>query len=269
MQEIKIGELREIQLAILEYVNSFCTENKINYSLSGGTLIGAVRHKGYIPWDDDIDIMMPRPDYEKFCATFNDFATKNNLKLINSFNDRQFFQPFSKVVDTRTYLIETYNRPIDKMGVYIDVFPIDGLPNEEKKRDFYWKRIFKKRNFASVIYQKNNSKEYGFKKVARLVLFYLLKIFPANFFAKKINKTAMKNDYASSEYIACSVFGYGRKEEMPKSVFDSFIDVDFEGRKFKALAGWKTYLTNLYGDFMQLPPKEKQVAKHDFKAYWR
>ena len=80
---------------------------------------------------------------------------------------------------------------------------------------------------------------------------------------------AMRNIFDSSEYVACSIFGYGRKEEMPKSVFDNFVELDFEGMKFKAMCGYETYLSNLYGDYMQLPPAEKRVAKHDFEVFWR
>lgn len=266
MKQLNIDEIRKIQLSILMYVHDFCIKNNIRYSICGGTLIGAVRHKGYIPWDDDIDIMMPRPDYEKFCGTFND-NKDSSFKILNSFNDKDFFQPFSKVVDTNTVLVEAYDRPVRNLGANIDVFPIDGLPNDNVAREKYWKKIFKKRNFATVVYSKKNKNERGLKKVARFILFYLFRLFPANVFAKRISRLAQKNDYQNSSYIACSVFGYGKKEEMPKSVFDSFVDLTFEGLEFKALQGWNTYLSNLYGDYMQLPPVEKQVAKHDFECF--
>lgn len=268
MKELTFDEVKETQLKILDFVDSFCKENNIQYSLCGGTMIGAVRHKGYIPWDDDIDIFMPRPDYEKFCSTFN--KESGDFSVINCFSDKQYFYAFAKVTDKKTKLIEPiYDRTVKNLGVYIDLFPVDGLPDDSKKRVSYWKKMLAKRNFSTVVYKKRRPNLNVFQKITQRCFFHIFRILPANFFAKKINKFAMKNDFGSSEYVACSVFGYGRKEEMLKSVFDSFEDVDFEGRKFKALSGWKTYLTNLYGDFMMLPPKEQQVAKHSYKAYWR
>lgn len=268
MKEIQIDELKSIQLAILEYVHDFCIKNNIRYSLCGGTLIGAVRHKGYIPWDDDIDIIMPRDDYEKFCSLFCQDSTNSAYKLITCFNDKQYFQPFAKVVDSRTRLIESYDRPVDSLGVYVDVFPSDFLPEDFAKRNRFWRKILKKRNFATVIYQKINKKEGLVKRICRIILYYLFRPFPANMFAKKINKFSAKESNLSS-YVACSVFGYGRREEMSRTVFDSFVDMSFEGRQFKVMQGYDIYLSSLYGDYMKLPPKEKQVPKHDFKAYWR
>lgn len=267
MKKIELEELRALQLNILQAVHDFCSEHSIRYSLSGGTLIGAVRHKGYIPWDDDIDIMMPRPDYENFCLLFN--SENNRFQVVNSFNTKEFFQPFSKVSDTFTILNESYDRPIANLGVNIDVFPIDGLPNNEKKRNRYWKVIKIKKKFSTFIYEKKNDKERGLKKIIRLCFFFILKPFPANTFAKRLHKIGMKNNFIGSTVIANSIFGYGRKEEMPGNLFDSFIDIKFEGRRFKAVEQWNTYLTNIFGDYMKLPPKNERLAKHEFDAYFK
>ena len=165
MKQINIEEIRKLQISILLYVHEFCKKNNIRYSLSGGTLLGAVRHKGYIPWDDDIDIMMPRPDYERFVNEFNENRKDVEYKVICSYNDSQFFQPFAKVVNTKTFLKETYKRPVAQMGVYIDVFPIDGLPNDEQKREKYWNFIARQKNISTAVYENDNSREKGIKKL--------------------------------------------------------------------------------------------------------
>ncbi len=269
--QINIDELKQLQLGIMQFVHNFCLKNHVRYSMSGGTLLGAVRHKGYIPWDDDIDIMMPRPDYELFCKLFNDkTAQKDSIyKIISSYNDSQFFQPFAKVVDTRTFLKEKYDKSVDNLGVYIDVFPIDGLPNDKNKREKYWHFIAKQKNISTAVYIKNNPKEHGIKKALRRILFFIFSFRHANFYANKLHKYGKRNRFAGSKFIANSIFGYHKKETMPGTLFDSFIELDFEGRKFMAVKDWKTYLTNLFGDFMKLPPVEQQIAKHDFEVFWR
>lgn len=131
-KEITMEELRAIQLDILDKIHAFCTEHGIRYSLGGGTLLGAVRHKGYIPWDDDIDIMLPRPDYERFLKEFDGKYAELNLQHYG--NDNTCCIPFAKVYDNRTVLIEK----LQKSGIYIDVFPIDGLPEESKIKDYLY-----------------------------------------------------------------------------------------------------------------------------------
>lgn len=268
MKEILLDELKVLELETLQTIHDFCEKNGIHYSICGGTLIGALRHKGFIPWDDDIDIIMPRVDYEKFKALFNE-KKDSPLKFIDCFNTKQYFQPFGKVVNTKTKLIETYARPIDDMGVYIDVFPVDGIPAGVENREQFWRKITKIKNLNTVIYEKNIDGESAIKHFIRLVLFYLFRPLPANIIAKRISRFAEKVDFNASETVASSIFGYGRDEEVVRSVFDSYVDVDFEGRKFKAMSGYETFLHNIYGDYMQLPPEEKRVLKHNFKAYWR
>lgn len=140
-KEIKVEELKQIQLDILKFVDKFCKENNLKYFLAYGTLLGAVRHKGYIPWDDDIDIIMFREDYEKFVTTFKDVNYKVFATEVNS----KYPYPFAKVGDTRTYYMEEIKDVIDT-GVNIDVFPLDYLP-ENRIKD-----ICNKRNFLQKVW---------------------------------------------------------------------------------------------------------------------
>lgn len=271
MKKIEIDELRLIQLEIMQYVHDFCKSNNIRYSMSGGTLLGAVRHRGYIPWDDDIDIMMPRPDYERFCMLFDNrvFQANTTYRVISSYNDSQFFQPFAKVVNTKTFMTEAYDKPLDHLGVNIDVFPIDGLPDDENEREKYWKFIARQKNISTAVYEKNNPNEHGIKKVLRRILFFLFGFRKTNFYANRLHEYGKKNLFEDSKFIANSIFGYHKKETMPGSLFDGFVELDFENKKFMAVKDWKIYLTNLFGDYMKLPPVEQQITKHDFEAWWR
>ena len=138
---INVEELKQVQLDILKFVDEYCKKNNLKYYLAYGTLLGAVRHKGYIPWDDDIDLLMFREDYEKFVTSFKDerykvFATEVNAK---------YPYPFAKVGDTTTYFEEEIKDVMDT-GVNIDIFPLDYLPEDKVKS------VTKKRNFLQKIW---------------------------------------------------------------------------------------------------------------------
>lgn len=268
LKKIELEELKKLQVECLQFIHDFCKKNNIRYSVSGGTLLGAVRHKGYIPWDDDIDIMLPRPDYEKFCSAFN--ADNNSqFKVFCSYNDPQWFLPFAKVVNTKTFMKEWYDKPVDNMGVYVDVFPIDGLPNDEIKREKYWSFIARRKTISTCVYQKNYEKEKGVKKILRRILYNLFSFKKQNFYANKLHKMGMKNPFENSFYVANSLYGYHKKETMPGNLFDKFVEVKFEGKEFMAVSDWNTYLTNLFGDYMKLPPVEQQVSNHHYEVWWR
>lgn len=268
LKTIDLHELRSLQMKMVDYVDSLCKEKNLRYSLCGGTMLGAARHKGYIPWDDDIDIFLPRPDYEKLIQiVLVDGDTP--YKMLSCCTDKRYFYSFAKLYDSRTLLYEHYDRILKGIGVFIDIFPIDGLPESEKERTSYWNktRILKRLN--TMIYDKWDRKENLPKHIFRFTMYCLFKLLPPGMIARKLNRMAQKYPVDESSIVATSVFGYGRREEMPHSIIESFCDVPFEDRTYRALADWHTYLTNIYGDYMKLPPKEQQVLKHDAEAFWK
>ena len=132
-------------------VHQFCEENGIKYYMIAGTLIGAIRHKGFIPWDDDIDIAMPREDYEKFLKIFPEYGKKNNLLAVNNRTKPYYGRPMTKVIDTRTSLTEPEYRSDDPIGVFVDIWVMDGVPDDASKGDWLKKmRREKEILFASV-----------------------------------------------------------------------------------------------------------------------
>lgn len=255
---ITLEEIREIQLDILRKVHTFCIKNKLRYSLGGGTLLGAVRHQGYIPWDDDIDIMMPRPDYEKFLLTFN----SENLNIIDCKRTQTYFKPFAKVFDCRTVLEEEN----DINGIYIDIFPIEGLPNPQK-----WKEYFK--NYSALALKLWKLTKYpNFEKRPYGRIKYLINkiILPKReTIIEQIDSFLAKYPYDNALYRGVITGRYAEKEFMDAKAFQDYVLLPFEGENFMAIAGYDAYLTKHYGNYMQLPPKEAQISNHKYIAYWK
>lgn len=282
MKEITAEELKQIELSILKDVAKFCDDNNIRYYLGGGTLLGAVRHKGFIPWDDDIDISMPRPDYIRFVTTYNGTHPHFFVKSIEI--DAKYWRTFAKVFDNRTYLQEDCIRVQKKgNGVFIDVFPIDGLPNT------HWKQLllFKEQEFFNFLYHGsawNYTKSYKYadanrrfstfkgyiRTVLKFVAITLLHPLPTTWLIKKINSNASKYSYLNATYIGAIVdCAHGATcEKIAKVEFEPRILFEFEGGWFWGPKGYHLYLSNLYGDYMKLPPPNKRVTHHDFKAFW-
>lgn len=259
-KEITMEELRAIQLDILDKIHAFCTEHGIRYSLGGGTLLGAVRHKGYIPWDDDIDIMLPRPDYERFLKEFDGKYAELNLQHYG--NDNTCCIPFAKVYDNRTVLIEK----LQKSGIYNDVFPIDGLPEESKIKDYLYiyNNQLHKIYFMTPFYIITGSLKDRIKYYVKKLIYPTRDKYITGFY------NFLKSYSFENSVNAGAICGiYAEKELMPRETFESYITVEFEGRQYMAIKDYDAYLTKHYGDYMQLPSKEKQVSHHVFTAYWK
>ena len=256
-REIQLNELKKIQLNILDAVNDFCRLNNITYYLACGTLLGAIRHKGYIPWDDDIDIVMPRPDYLKFLKTFK----SENLEILSIYNNNKCPFSFAKVMDIRTQIIESTNIK-QVIGINIDIFPLDGLPTNIKSSNWhFYKLMFYSK--LCVVKTLNISKRHSFRKNISL---FIAKIF--TFFFPKMDKLGMKYDYTKCDYAGILVFPVSPAERLIKSNFKSGGTTEFCGKQYPIPVGYDTWMRNIYGDYMQLPPKNKQVSNHSFNAYW-
>ena len=269
MQQLSIEEIRKIQIGMLEYFNKYCEEHSLKYSLCGGSLLGAIRHGGYIPWDDDIDVMMPREDYMKL----KDLGRINERYIFKSPYEPDTNYPYSsiKMCDLTTELIEENTTKRIKSNVYIDIFPIDGLPNSRKKCERYFKRM-KRRDllFYSLRIAKYN-RMYGscLHKLLWTYIDYISHIIDATKIIEKTAIIAQRYKFDTSEYIGnvtCS--GYGIKERMKKEIFD-IGTTEFEGKRFKAIKGYDVYLKNLYGNYMELPPKEKRTRVHNYTVYYK
>ena len=264
LEEIKIEELKRIQLEILDNVANFCEKNKINYWLDCGTLLGAIRHKGYIPWDDDIDIGMLREDYERFMELYNKENEQYKFYCIE--NNKKFDYPHGKVIDTNTILYEPDMKHGKKIGVYIDVFVYDNAPDDNLEVE----KMFKKRDKLLILNVVKNSPYFVSKstliqKILRFIGYYVLKLLPTGFFSKLLIKNSSK--YKNCETNKVGNFTSYSKVAVDKDIFSSFVQVRFEDRMYSAPVGYDKWLKSFYGDYMKLPPEEKRISTHKFVAF--
>lgn len=263
-KELGLTELKRIQLDILKDVDAFCKLHNLRYSLAYGTLLGAVRHKGFIPWDDDIDIMMPREDYQRFMETYSSEKYQQKYK----YDKTDVSLPFGKVYDTTTVLIENVNNS-DSPGVFIDVFPIDREPSDITVRKNIKNKIrllYRLKVIKNVRINKNRS---IIKNTALMALKVLTSPFTYCKILKDLNDLMIKsNKYNSETLTDYNDFG-NEKLHLNKDAFDSLVSLQFEDSKFLSFFNYDEILRMMYGDYMKLPPEEKQITHHGFKAYHR
>ena len=260
MRTINLDELKSIQLDLLQKTADFCEKNGLRYFLCGGTLIGAIRHKGYIPWDDDIDIAMPRPDYDRFVKSFN--HPENYYQVVSPDINSEYEYCFAKVYDNRTVLNELHY-PGDTFGVYIDVFPADGVKDASQIRKIMLLRKILNTKRA------NYFKRTISKKIINTFGKMLLLPYSAHQIAKWIDNECRKYAFGSLPKAGVIANPFGPGEMVDKSVFDSEVYREFEGRKYRVPIGYDTWLRSVYGDYMQLPPVEHRVSHHTFDAWWK
>ena len=259
--EQRLRQLQLTQLEILKTFDSFCKENDLKYSLFFGTLLGAVRHKGFIPWDDDLDVGMPREDYEKFLNLWEKSTYSQKYILQNKNNSPLFTQTFTKIRKDHTTFIEIESEiGCYHNGIFIDVFPFDKAPDGFlKEKLFLWKAM------KYLLF----SREYVDPKSNPLIKLISKIILKSSTGEKRINArnkllnqiTGYQTCNDSFHYVHISTFS-----EMfikyDKTLFEKITYINFEEEYFSVVENWDYVLQKLYGDYMQLPPKEKQVLAH-------
>lgn len=255
-------ELQGRLLDVLKWFHKLCEREELTYYAQGGTALGAVRHNGFIPWDDDLDVGMPRGDYEKLKRLSEKMNGQSPYYIEFPGERKDFVYPYCKIYDTRTTLIEN-TRYKTKRGIFIDVFPIDGIGNtmEESIRNF--KRIDYKNNLlCTQICALRKGRELY--KNASIVLLRAVPFLDHLKIIKDIDKLSKLYDYDECNYVANLCGNWHEKEIMDKRWVEKSILCKFEDAQIYIPENYDEYLTRMYGDYMKLPPVEKQITHHDF-----
>lgn len=268
MKKINIVEQKKIMVEILAYFDKVCRQNNINYSLIGGSLIGAIRHQGIIPWDDDIDVILSRDNYLKIIEILekDDDA---RFKILTKNNTKDYFFPFPKLVDKRTYVVEHQNlEQISEYGIYIDIFSYNFMPNSQKERT---KAVKKIKLYNSMMSRKKlNFKKEGIKQnFLRFNKNMISKVIGYDSIYKKLEKIYNKYSKNKSDYVVSNWPIYDISKEIQKSnSIAEYINVSFENIQVMIFKNYDEILKTTFGDYMQLPPEDKRKS-HGLEAYWR
>ena len=262
MKQLTSEEIKEIQLEVLQEFHDFCIANNIKYSLCAGTLLGAIRHKGYIPWDDDIDVMMPRKEYFRFLKLYS----SNKFSLYTYDNHSNYMLSYAKLCDNRTIITEGTSYESD-YGIDIDIFPLDFFPDTIKESEKWSRHLGFLKDLREMKGMKLSSERSINKNIVVLIMRFLLLPVSMKYLVKRVDVVAQKYSYKTNGYLGNMTNGYRMKERNPMA--KGLIDVEFEGRFFKAVENYDVYLKGLVNNYMQLPPVEKQVSTHTVTAYWK
>lgn len=256
------NELRHLQLTMLEMlklVDKICRENNIQYSLCSGTLLGAVRHKGFIPWDDDLDIRMTRENYDKFLEVWSKLKPEGYF-LQNKENSPRFSHSFSKVRKEHTAFVQKEKeKGIYHTGIFIDIFPLDRIPKNRIK-----KSIFKFQCIKYQIYTRENLHAET-NKLIKAFIFLFLKTtsFRGRMESRKkfVNSLRMLDMDKTLNCIGIETPSM-LKIEFPPNIAEEYVELPFEDGKFMCFKKWHEYLMEMFGDYMTLPPENQRIWQH-------
>ena len=263
---------REVQLGELEVVkklDEICGKLNLRYFLAYGTLLGAVRHRGFIPWDDDVDVMMPRLDYEKLINYLISHEVEiAPLKLMHYRTNKDYIYPISRLVDTR-YRIDYQNAQDYGLGLFVDIYPLDGCGNTSAEAARIMQRAKTDIALISVagLDKYYPSSSGGFiRSVAKFMGYCYAKARGAHYFAAKLDAMGKQYSYDDCEYVNLTIWDIYVKP-LKKEWFDSVERMQFEDAMLCVPGRYDEILTQIYGDYMQLPPEDQRIAHHFYTAY--
>ena len=265
MKELTVDERKAIQLDMLRHFDEFCRTNNIKYSIGEGSLIGAMRHKGFIPWDDDIDIIMLREEYDKFVKLYSNVKSPKYPILTMSPNS-EWWECYSRLLDPNTQIYWGEDKGLH--GIWVAVLPIDNYPDDDNE----WKKMVQRMNKLILMCRLKTSswdrQRSWIHEISKLIVRKALPISPYKYAKKRESILTSYKDVKTKRRGFMS-----RWQHEPwvcsSEAFDDYIEAEFEGIKVPAFKGYDEYLRCQYGNWTELPPVEKRVAAHGFKVYWK
>ena len=260
MVELTPKEIQLLLLNVMTDIDEFCTENDISYYMIGGTLLGAVRHQGFIPWDDDIDIAMLRSDYNKFIKMWKPEAHANYV-LQNTYTDPKCCHTITRILVKGTKLVHngSYNVTTEHSELFFDIFPLDNVPDTEEARNTQREELLNIKRKIGYKFSKTKSSN-AIKQVMKEIRRVLLMPVSYHSLINELNCVAQRFNGQATHCICSMSSQYDyNKQAMDRSIYGTPVRMKFEDRWFLAPAQSDAYLNHLYGDYMKLPPKEKQV----------
>ncbi|WP_326426680.1 LicD family protein [Adlercreutzia wanghongyangiae] len=261
MRELSRREAQEVEIKLLEEFADICDQRGLRYYLAYGTLIGAARHEGFVPWDDDVDVMMPREDFERLRAEFDAWRLRPTSQFVHCRDGRSRF-PFGRIIDTRTLVDENYCEGGEELGAWIDVFPLDDMPRYASglfRRIAYWNAA---RMLAVSDAQKGAS---AVSRIAKRILVPLYRRKGSVHYAQKMDEAVLRWRDADSSCYAEILGVTERKKALPKEWFEPAM-LPFELRDYCVPSNYDAVLTSCYGDWRELPPEDKRIP-HPMKIY--
>ena len=262
--EERDNELQAVLTEMLAWFHQFCKMHQLRYYMLGGTMLGAVRHGGFIPWDDDIDVGMPREDYRRLEQLMKENPSDVYILETPNTENPDYFYSYSKLYDTRTTLIEN-TRVTVKRGVFLDIFPLDGAGDNRQDSIAYYQPI--KRNLTLLLSMTTGIRE-GRKAYKNLAV-RLLRCVPKCLLDPKklllhIQQMCGQKSFDQCAWIGNFAGAHREKEIVPREVMGEPTEYTFENIRVYGVKDYEAYLTSLYGNWRELPPVEKQVTHHDF-----
>ena len=266
MQYLTSDEIKAIELNMLKAFADYCEANGLHYLITFGTLLGAARHKGFIPWDDDIDVMMPRDDYDRFIRFFSDRSPIPNTELLYANANSDYCLPFAKLCDSRT--IAKMQSSTNKHGIWIDIFPIDKVPNDLKKAIAFHKKLILWRAVIISYATDFKHRKFDIKTIPKMIFAAYGKLKGGRNLALLMEKKAQKYNNSNSTYYCPVVWQAIPGGILSENELMDCIKIPFEQYTFSAPRCYDKYLRSLYGDYTILPPENKRMT-HGVIAYYK
>lgn len=264
-KELTLAEMQEIEWKMLKYLHDICVANHLTYYLYGGTLLGAIRHQGFIPWDDDLDIILPRKDYDQLLKIL---AHKTEYTLLSYEYVEDYYYPIAKLVDPSTRLKEFGMKECSKMGVWVDLFPLDNTSNHPRVRWLHMATVRKLVNFNRYLAAGEDTIQKQLNSTRKKFNYWLAKRFKSHALIKLIHKLSSHYKDKKTNYKADIIWGHRMDIVLEAKWFGEPVAVKFGDGYFNAPTDAHAFLTRVYGDYMKLPPENKRHSEHMYSC-WR